>query len=81
MSTKLETYIFTYGTLKRNFPNHHFLTNERNAAQVQDKECEIPKSEFVSSAKTKDAFPLIVSSSCTIPFMLDAVGIGKVCKS
>ena len=74
MSENINTYIFTYGTLKRNFPNHHFLANLENKLYNG----KLAKSQFVSKAKTKELFPLIIGTICGIPFILDEPGIGKV---
>ena len=67
--------IFTYGTLKRDFPNHHYLTNLENKLYNGY----LPKSTFISAAITKEEYPLIVASVYEIPFVLDKPGTGKVC--
>lgn len=54
--------IFVYGTLKRNQPNHHLLT-ERNAV-------------FIDEAITVDKWPLIIETNANIPFLLYKNGIG-----
>lgn len=63
------TYVFVYGTLKKNCPNHYVLENNDNG-----------KAEFICEARTKELFPLIVSTKYEIPFLLDQTGIGNVSK-
>jgi len=58
-----ETFlVFTYGTLKRTEPNHHYME----------------KAEFVFEATTIQKFPLVIASKYNIPFALYKPGYGKV---
>lgn len=50
--------VFTYGTLKRGFPNHP-LMEEWNAA-------------FIAEATTLRTYPLIVAGPWNVPFLFDA---------
>ncbi|CAG7818967.1 unnamed protein product [Allacma fusca] len=59
-------YVFVYGTLKHDEPNHHWLTNEENG-----------KATFVTKGKTQTPYPLIIASRYNIPFLLDKPGTGK----
>lgn len=60
-------YVFVYGTLKRNCPNHYMIENSDNG-----------KAEFICEARTEEVFPLIVTTKYDIPFLLDQTGIGNV---
>ena len=68
-------HIFTYGTLKTGFPNHHYLTNLEKKLYNES----LPASTFVTTGVTKEEYPLIVATNCGIPFVLDKPGTGKVC--
>ena len=59
--------VFVYGTLKRNEPNHHWLTDKENG-----------NGTFVGSATTVEKFPLVISSRYNIPYVIDAQGQGMV---
>ena len=50
-------HVFVYGTLKRGFRNHHVIGNE----------------EFVESATTSEAYPLVVSG---LPYLFNNPGQG-----
>ena len=65
MSEKL--HVFVYGTLKKNEPNYHWLTNKENG-----------RASFVSKGKTKELYPLVIASQYNIPFLLDNAGTGNV---
>lgn len=56
--------VFSYGTLKRNEPNHEELT-DRNAL-------------FISEVTTVEKWPLIITSNLNMPFLLNKPGHGKV---
>lgn len=60
-------YVFVYGTLKKNCPNHYVLENRENG-----------KADFICEATTEKLFPLIVTTKYDIPFLLDHNGIGNV---
>jgi len=53
-------YIFVYGTLKTNEPNHFMLKSAQNGT------C-----EFVSQATTVDRYPLVIASKFNVPYLLD----------
>lgn len=59
--------VFVYGTLKRNEPNHHWLTDAENGC-----------SRFICRAKTVETFPLVIASRYNIPYLLNAPGSGNV---
>ncbi|KAL5258159.1 hypothetical protein ACHWQZ_G012947 [Mnemiopsis leidyi] len=53
-------FVFVYGTLKRGFPNNHFLSG----------------AEFVGNALTIEKYPLVIASRCNIPYLLGAKSQG-----
>ncbi|ALC42360.1 CG2811, partial [Drosophila busckii] len=57
--------VFVYGTLKRNEPNHHWLTNKENGV-----------SRFVAKGSTLIKFPLVIGTRYNIPFLLNKPGVG-----
>lgn len=61
-------YVFVYGTLKRNQPNHHLLEKAIAAGNAK----------FVGSGKTAHKFPLVIATRYNIPFMLPCAGNGQV---
>lgn len=52
--------VFVYGTLKRGFPNHHYMTG----------------AELVSEARTLEAWPLVVGGEWFTPYLLPEKGVG-----
>ena len=60
-------YVFSYGTLKRGEPNHHWLSKGENGNQ-----------RFCGVANTKEKFPLVIASRYNIPYVLAASGQGNV---
>lgn len=58
--------VFVYGTLKKGFANHYFMQNRRNGV-----------AHFITTGHTKDAFPLVVGTDASIPFMLPVKNQGK----
>ncbi|XP_075165105.1 putative gamma-glutamylcyclotransferase CG2811 isoform X2 [Haematobia irritans] len=58
--------VFVYGTLKRNEPNHHWLTRQENGY-----------ARFVAEGSTNEKFPLVVGTRYNIPFLLDKRGLGN----
>lgn len=58
--------VFVYGTLKRQQPNHHWLSNNNKGHAV-----------FVCAGVTVDKFPLIVASKYNVPFLLNRPGTGR----
>ncbi|XP_073964502.1 putative gamma-glutamylcyclotransferase CG2811 isoform X2 [Choristoneura fumiferana] len=58
--------VFVYGTLKRNEPNHHWLTKPENGT-----------SKFVAEGTTKSKYPLIIATRYNIPFLLHSPGDGN----
>ncbi|XP_075988294.1 putative gamma-glutamylcyclotransferase CG2811 isoform X2 [Anticarsia gemmatalis] len=61
--------VFVYGTLKRNEPNHHWLTNKENGV-----------SNFVGDGVTASKYPLIIATRYNIPFLLYSPGEGHYVK-
>ncbi|CAK1593130.1 unnamed protein product [Parnassius mnemosyne] len=57
--------VFVYGTLKRNEPNHHWLSNSKNGV-----------SKFIAVGKTDKKYPLIIATKYNIPFILHKPGLG-----
>lgn len=57
--------VFVYGTLKRNEPNHYWLTDPKNGV-----------GNFMTEGKTKNKYPLIIGTRYNIPFLLQAPGKG-----
>ncbi|XP_050358695.1 putative gamma-glutamylcyclotransferase CG2811 isoform X2 [Nymphalis io] len=57
--------VFVYGTLKRNEPNHHWLTNPDNGV-----------GQFINEGRTKTKYPLIIGTKYNIPFLLHSPGDG-----
>ncbi|XP_046987112.1 putative gamma-glutamylcyclotransferase CG2811 [Schistocerca americana] len=58
-------YLFVYGTLKRDEPEHHYLEYETNGT-----------SKFVSTAQTVKRYPLIIDTQYNIPFLIHREGMG-----
>ncbi|KAJ2938347.1 hypothetical protein O0L34_g13269 [Tuta absoluta] len=57
--------VFVYGTLKRNEPNHHWLTDSGKG-----------HSKFLAEGSTKTKYPLIIATKYNIPFLLHNPGDG-----
>ncbi|CAH0717119.1 unnamed protein product, partial [Brenthis ino] len=57
--------VFVYGTLKRNEPNHNWLTNPENGVGT-----------FICEGRTKVKYPLIIGTKYNIPFLLYKPGTG-----
>ena len=53
-------YLFVYGTLRRAYPNHRLLAG----------------AEFMGSAQTAQAYPLVVHPQRAVPYLLDLPGQG-----
>ncbi len=52
--------VFVYGTLKRGFPNHHYMAGAR----------------FIGMASTVEAWPLVVGNQWFSPYLLPERGEG-----
>ncbi|KAK4036250.1 putative gamma-glutamylcyclotransferase CG2811 [Daphnia magna] len=52
--------VFVYGTLKRNQPNHHYLSSAK----------------FITEATCFEKFPLVIASKYNIPFAINKPGSG-----
>ncbi|MEZ5856637.1 MAG: gamma-glutamylcyclotransferase family protein [Hyphomicrobiaceae bacterium] len=52
--------VFVYGTLKRGFPNHHYMAGAR----------------FIGMARTVEAWPLVVGNQWFSPYLLPERGVG-----
>uniref|UniRef100_A0A1Y1K5K6 Gamma-glutamylcyclotransferase family protein n=1 Tax=Photinus pyralis TaxID=7054 RepID=A0A1Y1K5K6_PHOPY len=62
-------YVFVYGTLKTNEPNHHwFYKNEAG------------HSNFICNAQTIEKYPLIIATRYNVPFLLHSAGVGHYVK-
>lgn len=59
--------VFVYGTLKRNEPNHHWLSDLKNG-----------NSKYLGDGTTLQKYPLIIGTKYNIPFLLDKPGVGNV---
>ncbi|CAK1548887.1 unnamed protein product [Leptosia nina] len=66
---RMSHYVFVYGTLKRNEPNHYWLTNPDNGC-----------GKFVSEGMTKKKYPLVIATKYNIPFVLYSPGNGHQIK-
>lgn len=62
--------VFVYGTLKKGYANHYLMQNGTNGVV-----------NFVTAGLTKEAFPLVVGTDASIPFLLPLKGQGKVNKT
>ncbi|KAK7013342.1 hypothetical protein SK128_018400 [Halocaridina rubra] len=58
--------VFVYGTLKRNEPNHNWLTKEENG-----------QAKFIGIANMQEKYPLVIASRYNIPYTLAAPGKGE----
>lgn len=56
--------VFVYGTLKRGFPNHHYMAG----------------STFICEAQTVDAYPLVVGGRWFTPYLMPEQGSGQPVK-
>lgn len=56
--------VFVYGTLKRGFPNHGYMTG----------------ATFVAEARTVDAYPLVVGGMWFTPYLMPEKGDGHQVK-
>nr|XP_049699874.1 putative gamma-glutamylcyclotransferase CG2811 isoform X1 [Helicoverpa armigera] len=61
--------VFVYGTLKRDEPNHYWLTDENNGV-----------GNFLTDGHTKTQYPLIIATKYNIPFLLFSPGDGHLVK-
>ncbi|XP_014363973.2 putative gamma-glutamylcyclotransferase CG2811 isoform X1 [Papilio machaon] len=64
-SRKMSEKVFVYGTLKKNEPNHHWLTDQKNGV-----------SKFIVNGQTCQRYPLIIGTKYNIPFVLYKPGVG-----
>lgn len=53
--------VFVYGSLKTNFRNHYKMTG----------------AQYVTSAVTKEAYPLVIFGERRVPYLLPFPGVGK----
>lgn len=60
MSTQDTNSVFVYGTLKRGFPNHHYMQGAR----------------FLGMARTVEAWPLVIGNQWYSPYLLPERGVG-----
>lgn len=59
-------YVFVYGTLKKNEPNNHVISDTKTGCH-----------EFISSAKTIPKYTLVVGTKFNIPFCLEIKNKGN----
>ena len=59
--------IFVYGTLKNGQPNSHYMKSPVSG-----------KCEYIGTACTEEAFPLVIGTTWNIPLLLYAPGKGQV---
>lgn len=57
--------VFVYGTLKRNQPNHYWLTEQSNGI-----------STFLVEGNTLDPYPLLIGTRYNIPFLVNLPATG-----
>ncbi|XP_059062615.1 putative gamma-glutamylcyclotransferase CG2811 [Achroia grisella] len=62
---KMTHRVFVYGTLKRNEPNHYWLTKPENGY-----------GKFIAEGRTKTKYPLIIATKYNIPFLIYSPGQG-----
>lgn len=60
------SYVFVYGTLKNNEPNHYWLTDRTNGV-----------SRFVAKGKTNDTYPMLIATRYNIPFLVNLTTTGN----
>ncbi|XP_014277603.1 putative gamma-glutamylcyclotransferase CG2811 isoform X2 [Halyomorpha halys] len=58
--------VFVYGTLKRNEPNHNWLSDTNNG-----------NSKYLGEGTTLQKYPLIIGTRYNVPFLLDKAGVGN----
>nr|XP_016930213.1 putative gamma-glutamylcyclotransferase CG2811 [Drosophila suzukii] len=63
---RMSARVFVYGTLKRQEPNHHWLTKKENG-----------QARFLGRGKTAVKFPPVVGTRYNIPFLLARPGEGN----
>lgn len=68
MSQRLlsSVFIFVYGTLKRNQPNHYLMLNGNNGI-----------AKFVTNGTTQEPFPMVIATRYNIPFLVDVPNVGN----
>jgi gamma-glutamylaminecyclotransferase len=64
---KYPNFVFVYGTLKRNEPNHHYMTSPSKGSNC-----------FIGVGQVVVALPLVVASRHNVPYLLDRPGHGKL---
>lgn len=52
--------VFVYGTLKRGFPNHHYMDG----------------ATFIGTGRTVEAYPLVVGGQFFTPYLMPEPGVG-----
>ncbi|CAH2056273.1 unnamed protein product, partial [Iphiclides podalirius] len=57
--------VFVYGTLKKQEPNHHWISDPKNG-----------QSKFIAVGRTSTKYPLIIATKYNIPFVLFKPGVG-----
>ncbi|XP_061194234.1 putative gamma-glutamylcyclotransferase CG2811 [Saccostrea echinata] len=57
--------VFVYGTLRKDQPNHHLISNG-----IQSGDC-----QFQGLGVTETKYPLVVASRYNVPFLLDAPNV------
>lgn len=59
-------YVFVYGTLKNNEPNHYWLTDRTNGV-----------SRLVAKGKTNNKYPMFIATRFNIPFLVNLKATGN----
>lgn len=59
-------FVFVYGTLKRDQPNHYLMLNANNG-----------KAKFVANGTTQDSFPMVIGTRYNIPFLVHVPNVGQ----
>ncbi|KAJ3588815.1 hypothetical protein NHX12_009669 [Muraenolepis orangiensis] len=57
--------VFVYGTLKKGQPNHHRMLDPANG-----------KARFLATARTVQAYPLVIVGEYNVPFLMNIPGEG-----
>ncbi|XP_056319289.1 gamma-glutamylaminecyclotransferase A-like [Danio aesculapii] len=59
-------HVFVYGTLKKGQSNHHELMNTTHG-----------QADFITCARTKDPYPMVIATEDKYPFLLNVPGSGQ----
>eukprot|EP00127_Corallochytrium_limacisporum_P002649 Clim_evm85s134 gene=Clim_evmTU85s134 len=78
MTQGVKYLVFSYGTLKRGFPNHYLLTEGKfNVGDGElHEERESGHMKYMGRARLSEQYPLVVGGLFRTPYLLDAPGKG-----